>query len=118
MQRWLGPDVPAIPAAAPGAVRCPTEVVLPKGVSEVGDGWFARAGVRRVSVPRSVRKLGAGAFYECKRLRNMTFARGSKLEEVGASCFCKSGLEEFRAPARLRKIGSTAFACCHELMDV
>ena len=58
--------------------------------------------------------VGERAFFDCYRLRQVTFDPGSAVEEIECKAFCDSGLASFVAPPSLRKIGTAAFReCCN-----
>ena len=99
-------------------LRALADVVLPDGLARVGDFWFAAAGVRRATIPGSVREVGTEAFFRCRKLQRVTFAEDGLLERLGARCFQESALQELRAPVSLREICSGAFARCTGLKRV
>lgn len=47
-------------------------VVIPNGVSSIGDYAFTDDGLTNVVIPNSVTSIGEKAFYKCTRLSNMT----------------------------------------------
>ena len=53
------------------------EVVIPDETERVGNHWFWGNDVESVTVPASVREIGADAFCNCKSLKSVTFAEGS-----------------------------------------
>lgn len=73
--------------------------------------------VTSVSIPASVRKIGALAFSGCRQLSRLTFAGG--VTHIGALAFngC-AGLTSVRLPDSLRSLGDYAFANCTQLTDV
>lgn len=44
------------------------ELVLPEGLRIVEDEWFAESNIRTLTLSRTVRELGKGAFRNCNRL--------------------------------------------------
>lgn len=122
--------------------HCPelTEVNLPDGLSEIGDGAFYDCGFETLSIPNSVTRIGAGAFEECENLKSIVipsevktldkeaFKSCSSLESVtisegvktiGKSCFmwCKS-LKTVILPKTLKSIGNSAFDYCRALEQI
>ena len=74
--------------------------------------------VESVEVPASVAEIGAYAFYACKRLRRVEFARGSRLRRIGCKCFCSTGIERIAIPAGVDEIQEDAFKMCAHLEEV
>ena len=96
----------------PGVLR------LPEGLDVVGEGWFRETGVQKLVVPASVTVLGARAFQGCRRLRELVFEPGSRLEYVNERCFEGCGLREVVFPRSLRVIDVMAFLDCRELAAI
>lgn len=53
-------------------------VSVAKGTRTVKQLAFAHASITKVTIPASVKVLEAGAFYSCKNLNKVTFAKGSE----------------------------------------
>jgi hypothetical protein len=51
-------------------------VSLPDGVIEIGAAAFLGAGLERVRLPRTLARVGEGAFKDCGRLREVEFEQG------------------------------------------
>ena len=47
--------------------RSLTTIIIPDGISEIGEKAFARLNLRKVTIPNSVTKIGNKAFFECAR---------------------------------------------------
>ena len=123
------------------AITPPSELVIPDGITEIGDEAFTDFGdsivnIIRVTIPRSVEKvgtsafsylhslesvmflgtaeIGARAFAFCKNLKSVTFESG--VTKIGDSAFngCKS-LESVTVPASVKEIGRWAFSDCPNL---
>lgn len=45
-----------------------------------------------------MREIGIYAFYDCKSLKQVTFAKDSKVEKIGKESFYKSGIERIVIP--------------------
>ena len=58
------------------------------------------------------------AFYECEKLKSVSFQDGSRLEKIGAECFAESGLKEIVLPESVKEIGVKAFDSCKQLKNV
>lgn len=68
------------------------DVTVPDGAERIGNQWFWRAEIEKITVPVSVQEIGTNAFCECKKLREIVFEEGSKLKVVRKEAFgnCKS----------------------------
>ena len=71
-----------------------------------------------MTIPASVQEIGVNAFCNCKKLKRVTFAEGSRLEKFGNTCFFESGLEEITVPSSVTTIGLRAFLYCKRLKKV
>ena len=58
------------------------------------------------------------AFDGCSLLKEITFAKESRLKRIGAYAFLDSSIEAFLAPSALKEIGVMAFCKCYELSFV
>lgn len=56
-------------------------------MERVGNYWFSNASIQSVSIPASVKIIGNGAFFRCKRLSLVSLAKDSALEKIGVRCF-------------------------------
>ena len=52
-----------------------------EGLEKIGVAAFSESGIRRVDLPSSTKRIGAQAFAECKRLRDVRLNEG--LETLG-----------------------------------
>ena len=50
---------------------------LPDGLETVRSKFFERTDIEKLFISSSIRKLGPGAFYNCKQLREVVFESGS-----------------------------------------
>ncbi len=96
-------------------------VTVPLGVREI-DGFDLSKSFSEItllSVPSSVEKIGACAFFGCKALKKVRFTGGMtavKLNDIGVQAFeqCEA-LETFEFPPSVNKIGNRAFFGCEAL---
>ena len=100
-------------------LRRQKNVVIPDGVERIGNQWFWGCEVESVTVPASVREIGADAFSECENLREVVFQGQSKLKTIGKGAFsgCKN-LAKIDLPGELTSIEDNAFYCCENLESV
>ena len=85
-----------------------TSVVLPNGLTSIGDRAFAGTSLTQVTIPASVTDIGSEAFNDAKKLASVTFNDG--LKTIGDSAFdgC-SLLNTVALPNSLTKLGKSAF---------
>lgn len=84
-----------------------TEVVIPEGVTEIGEGAFVCSYMPSVSLPSTLKKIGKQAF-QFARLTKITLPNG--LETIGDEAF--DGCRFKKAivlPASIKSIGKKAF---------
>ncbi len=83
-----------------------------KGIA--GGAFYASSRLCSVTIPESVRTIGASAFYRCPNLETVIFEEGSELYEIGGAAFSGSNkLTELELPENIEVIGSLAFASTH-----
>lgn len=95
-----------------------TEVVIPEGVTTIGDNAFRECtGLSKVTLPQTLTSIGGSAFYGCKGISNITFP--SKLTSIGSYAFygCK-GLQKITLPDSITTLGSDAFSDCEGLSSI
>ena len=120
-------------------------IVLNEGLEGLGKfqggnycGIFCDMQIQYVTLPATLRTIGNRVFYECKKLKRVTFREGSALrkigeeafcgcaslkdislpeglELVGKKCFCMCGLEEIAIPNSVTALEAGAFCCCSDL---
>lgn len=117
------------------------KVVIPDGVTAIGDGAFYRSGViKEVVCPESLKEIGREAFYYCSELERISLSsdleriedkafQGSSiigslllppnLKSIGRSAFEDCGrLNEIAIPASVQSIGQSAFISCERLVNI
>ena len=100
-------------------------VVLNEGLEVLGwseddqrCGVFSETGIRQVTLPSTLRVLGARAFSRCGELRRVAFAEGIAIAEIRAGCFSGSGVEQVTVPASVTAIRDDAFSHCEYLKKI
>ena len=85
-----------------------TSVVLPNGLTSIGDRAFAGTSLTQVTIPASVTDIGSEAFTDVETLTSVTFNEG--LKTIGANAFdgC-SLLNTIALPNSLTSLGNNAF---------
>lgn len=85
--------------------------------TEIADEVFSgREWIESVFFPSGLRKIGAKAFFGCKRLMNVTLPEG--LTELGHACFKESGVRNVSFPQSLKSIGHASFAECKNITEL
>ena len=74
------------------------EVTIPDGIECIGEKLFVNSRVKSVTIPKSVKEICSDAFYNCKKLRCVTFAPGSILEKIGSGSFRNTRIERIVIP--------------------
>jgi hypothetical protein len=85
---------------------------------EIGRKAFARTGIKRVTIPSSVRRLGDHCFSYCSSLTSVDFEGGSRLVEIGRKAFAWTGIERVTIPSSVRRLGDHCFSYCSSLTNV
>ncbi len=72
-----------------------------------------------VKIPKSVRKITGGAFSGCKRLKKISFEKGSKCSWIGRFAFygCLK-LQGMSLPDAVQYVGNEAFEDCKSLRQI
>ena len=97
-----------------------TSVTIPDSVTSIGNDAFSyNEQLTEINIPASVTKIGDHAFTFCTALKNVTFAKNSKLTAIGASAFtaCES-LTEITIPEGVTTISYASFSYCTALASV
>lgn len=75
------------------------------GVFNTADGAFQDCQISSVSLPKTLKTIGVGAFNNCQQLRQVTLAEG--IEVLSAASFANcTGLEEIYLPETITDLGS------------
>lgn len=94
--------------------KADTSFAVPDGVTQIGDSskqsaFYGASNLTSVSIPASVRTIGARAFYNCKVLTNIDFLAakdGNNFDlSIGEYAFGYSGLTSIVIPARVAAVG-------------
>lgn len=89
-----------------------TEIVLPEGLTTIGEGAFTGAmSLLSIVIPANVYNLGYEVFFGCEALQSVTFAEGSLLDTIPENAFAYTAmLGDVRIPDGITDIFDTAFA--------
>lgn len=110
--------------AVTGCDENPTKITVPAyheglPVTAIGEYAFYKeegnATLRKITLPSTVKEIGAYAFYECSALEEIDLGR---VETIGDYAFILSGLKEIVLPESLTSIGKQALQQCDNLTTV
>ena len=92
-------------------------VVIPKGVTSIGDYAFFDCGsLQSVTIPDGVTSIGDSAFSSCDSLQSVTIP--DSVTSIGDYAFERCALTSVTIPGSVKSIGDGAFSVCHELRSV
>lgn len=110
-----------------GQLNGSTEMVIPSeingiSVSAIGDNAFHGAGITSLTIPASVKEVGAEAFARCLDLTSVTFltdTEGGGTKTIGPDAFKESPqLQSVTLPGTLKTMGERAFLSCSALTEL
>ena len=91
---------------------------IPSGVIRVGSYSFSGCqNIKEIIIPATCTSVGYGAFFECKKLHDVTLPNG--MDKIDEDLFygCES-LENIEIPASVKSIGLNAFNDCKKLKSI
>ena len=93
----------------PRVLRTTSELVIPSGVTAIGEwAFYGMTNLKSVTIPGSVSSIGYAAFSYCDSLENVTISSG--VTGIGGYAFYDCGsLTEICIPASVTDIGDAAF---------
>ena len=104
----LGNKVEYIPRALCYSMNKVTSIDIPNTVKEIDDFAFYMSGLRSVTIPGSVTRLGTSAFWNCEGLENVTLSEG--LSSIGDYAFSRCyNLSSIIIPNSVQTLGNEAF---------
>ena len=68
---------------------------------------FAFSSIESIKLPSTLKRIEAGTFKACERLKNVEIPNG--MEHIGKACFNWCSLESIVLPASVEEIGEKAF---------
>ena len=96
------------------------KIELPEGLECLGrfDRAFCNCiMLDNVTIPGSVKEIGANAFFSCRQLKNVTIQNGApKVIQSGA--FAETGIAKIVIPESVTKVADGAFRNCKSLQSV
>ena len=89
----------------------PITVKLSQSLEKIDDEAFTYSNIVSLTLPDSVKEIGAMAFRRCGLLSSVTIGENSKLEHIGKQAFAECPIDEggIHIPAGIQSIKSEAF---------
>lgn len=91
-----------------------TQISLPDSVKVMDDGVFIMSGLREITVPGSVERIGKQAFAKCAALETVVILEGVKSIAYNAFSICDE-LNSITVPGSVTEIQQDAFSDCAKL---
>lgn len=91
-------------------------IVVPEGVTRIGDYAFKYLWLSNITLPESLRYLGKGALYGNK-IKSIRIPEGIREIRKDTFCWCEE-LTSVQLPQKLKKIGRNAFGLCWKLKEL
>ena len=89
-----------------------------KPVTEISSQAFSNLAIKKVTVPKSVSKIGDQAFTYCYQLANVVFEENGNLTTIGQNVFSGTAIVSITLPEGLKRIEAGAFNGCHNLEEI
>lgn len=94
-----------------------TKVTFEEGSQLKSICGFGQTGIKSITIPASVIKLGNGAFHN-SYLETVTFEEGSQLTTIENSVFGTTPLEAITIPKTVTELGDTVFNNCQLMTSI
>ncbi len=101
-------NITEIPAYAFSGRRTLSTVILPNTLEEIGESAFYQTGFYQVTIPASVKTIGASAWKEAY-LDHLIFEDNSQLTSIGNEAFYGTWFQSISIPASVKSIGNGAW---------
>lgn len=114
----IGDGVEVLPPGLCNSLFKVTSITLPNSVKKIGACAFQGCtSLASINIPNTVEDIGGGAFADCKSLTSITIPNTITSVEVKTFYNCAS-LTSFTIPNTVKKIGEEAFCSCKSLQSI
>lgn len=89
-------------------------------VLAIGDDALSKAvRIESITFPKTLRRIGTRAFYNCQKLKTVRFAAGSACTEIGDFAFAEcENLRNAEIPSGVTSLGYALFSGCTKLKNL
>ena len=92
-----------------------SNTVIPKSISRIGDGAFTYCkDLKEITIPDNITKIGASAFYGCSGLESVAISNGVDSFGSYAFYYC-TNLTSLTVPESVKSIGDNCFYNCNKI---
>lgn len=93
-------------------------ITIPNSITKIGNGaFYGCTGLTDVNIPNSITEIGSNAFYYCTNLKDINIP--DSVSEIGSYAFSDcTGLTDINIPDSVTKIGTSAFNRCTNLTNI
>lgn len=95
-----------------------TAIILPAGVTRIGDGAFAHSAITSITLPNGVIAVGPYSFYGCPALGEVKLPSTLTVLGIGSFGNCPQLTSMDFAPTRVRVLPERVLAGCTSLSDL
>ena len=93
------------------------QLTFPKdsNLKKIGDGAFSYCNFEKVILPASLEEMGTRVFYNCDKLKKISFEKNAKIKKIPSLAFAACiKLKEVDIPENVTEIGDILFIDRHE----
>lgn len=94
-----------------------SDVIIPEGITYIGDCAFEFAHIKTVVFPNSVTRIGESAFSQCNMLESLILNDGLETLENAAFYDCEN-LKKISLPRTLYEFGDEVFSGCNRIENI
>ena len=103
--------------SAPWLGNAILEIVLPDGLTRIGDYAFQSSLISNIEIPGTVQEIGQGAFFYCSNLKSVDIPAGISSIADDTFGYCRS-MTSISIPESVTNIGAGAFYYCSSLKNI
>lgn len=95
-----------------------TKVTIPSIIKIISTRSFAQTRIKNIFIPSNVIKICAGAFENCKQMKQVEFAHDSQINIIEDGLFSFLPIDNINIPSNVIEIGKYSFNFCRNLKSV